>query len=245
MGWMHDIARVRAQGSGPPPLGAQPDDVLDALHATPRTSSCRSRTTKSCTAKARCSTRCRATCGRSTRRCGRCTATCTAIPGKKLLFMGSGVRPVARVEPRPQPRLAPARRSDARRAAALRAGSQLALSRASRRCTQCDFEPDGFRWIDCNDNENSVVSIVRYARDRDDFVVMVFNFTPVPRAGYRIGVPAAGLLRRAPQQRQRALRRQQRRQRRRRRQRADRRARVRAVAPLMVPPLACLLLKRR
>jgi 1,4-alpha-glucan branching enzyme len=57
---------------------------------------------------------------------------------------------------------------------------------------QTDFDPEGFRWIDCNDNENSVVSIVRYAKDRHDFVVMVFNFTPVPRAGYRIGVPAAG-----------------------------------------------------
>ncbi len=57
---------------------------------------------------------------------------------------------------------------------------------------QADFQPGGFRWIDCNDNENSVVSIVRHARDRDDFVVMVFNFTPVARDGYRIGVPAAG-----------------------------------------------------
>jgi 1,4-alpha-glucan branching enzyme len=57
---------------------------------------------------------------------------------------------------------------------------------------QCDFQPEGFRWIDCHDNENSVVSIVRYARNRDDFVVMVFNFTPVVRAAYRIGVPAAG-----------------------------------------------------
>jgi 1,4-alpha-glucan branching enzyme len=36
------------------------------------------------------------------------------------------------------------------------------------------------------------VSIVRYARDRHHFVVMVFNFTPVPRADYRIGVPEAG-----------------------------------------------------
>jgi 1,4-alpha-glucan branching enzyme len=33
---------------------------------------------------------------------------------------------------------------------------------------------------------------VRYARDRRDFLVMVFNFTPVPRAEYRIGVPDAG-----------------------------------------------------
>src|SRR2546428_11798219 len=57
---------------------------------------------------------------------------------------------------------------------------------------QCDFDPGGFRWIDCNDNENSVVSIVRYAQDRRDFMVMVFNFTPVPRAEYRIGVPEAG-----------------------------------------------------
>jgi 1,4-alpha-glucan branching enzyme len=57
---------------------------------------------------------------------------------------------------------------------------------------QCDFHPDGFRWIDCNDNEHSVVSFVRYARNRDDYVVMVFNFTPVARAEYRVGVPASG-----------------------------------------------------
>ncbi len=57
---------------------------------------------------------------------------------------------------------------------------------------QLDFDPSGFRWIDCNDNENSVVSIVRYARDPRDFVVMIVNFTPVPRAEYRIGVPEPG-----------------------------------------------------
>jgi 1,4-alpha-glucan branching enzyme len=57
---------------------------------------------------------------------------------------------------------------------------------------QCDYEPDGFRWIDCNDNENSVVSILRFARNRRDFLLMIFNFTPVPRAEYRIGVPEPG-----------------------------------------------------
>jgi 1,4-alpha-glucan branching enzyme len=57
---------------------------------------------------------------------------------------------------------------------------------------ECDFQPEGFRWIDCHDHENSVVSIVRYARDPDDFVVMIFNFTPVARTAYRIGVPSAG-----------------------------------------------------
>ena len=63
---------------------------------------------------------------------------------------------------------------------------------AERSLYESDFDPSGFRWIDCNDNENSVVSFVRYARDRRDYLVLVFNFTPVPREGYRIGVPEAG-----------------------------------------------------
>ena len=57
---------------------------------------------------------------------------------------------------------------------------------------EADSDPAGFRWIDCNDMEHSVVSLVRYARDRRDAVVMAFNFTPVPRMEYRIGVPEAG-----------------------------------------------------
>jgi 1,4-alpha-glucan branching enzyme len=57
---------------------------------------------------------------------------------------------------------------------------------------ECDFTHEGFSWIDCNDNENSVISMIRYAHDRLNFIVMVFNFTPVPRLDYRIGVPQAG-----------------------------------------------------
>jgi len=52
-----------------------------------------------------------------------------------------------------------------------------------------DFQPEGFRWIDCSDNENSVVSVLRMAADPADHIVGVFNFTPVPRAGYAVGVP--------------------------------------------------------
>jgi 1,4-alpha-glucan branching enzyme len=55
-----------------------------------------------------------------------------------------------------------------------------------------DFTAEGFRWIDCHDSDNSVVSFVRYAKAPGDSVVMVFNFTPAPHAGWRIGVPAAG-----------------------------------------------------
>jgi 1,4-alpha-glucan branching enzyme len=57
---------------------------------------------------------------------------------------------------------------------------------------ECDFDGHGFQWIDCNDNDNSVVSFLRRAANPDDFVVSVLNFTPVPREAYLVGVPRAG-----------------------------------------------------
>ena len=57
---------------------------------------------------------------------------------------------------------------------------------------EIDFDPAGFQWIDANDNENSVISFIRRPRNHDDIVVCVLNFTPVPRDGYRVGVPFAG-----------------------------------------------------
>jgi 1,4-alpha-glucan branching enzyme len=54
-----------------------------------------------------------------------------------------------------------------------------------------DFSVDGFRWIDCHDADHSVVSWIRQARD-GRHVVVVLNFTPVPREGYRLGVPHTG-----------------------------------------------------
>jgi 1,4-alpha-glucan branching enzyme len=60
---------------------------------------------------------------------------------------------------------------------------------------QVDYEAHGFQWIDCNDNENSVISLVRRARDPQNAVVAVFNWTPVVRTGYRMGVPDAGIYR--------------------------------------------------
>ncbi len=57
---------------------------------------------------------------------------------------------------------------------------------------EVDFEGSGFQWIDCQDHANSVVSMIRRARDPQDFSVMVTNFTPVPRQDYRIGVPDGG-----------------------------------------------------
>jgi len=54
-----------------------------------------------------------------------------------------------------------------------------------------DFTQDGFSWIDCHDADQSTLSFVRRARD-GTVVVVVLNFTPVPRSAYRIGLPVAG-----------------------------------------------------
>ena len=56
---------------------------------------------------------------------------------------------------------------------------------------EVDFTGAGFEWIDFHDSENSIVSFVRRAKRREDFLVVVCNFTPKPHIGYRIGLPEA------------------------------------------------------
>jgi 1,4-alpha-glucan branching enzyme len=56
-----------------------------------------------------------------------------------------------------------------------------------------DFDPQGFEWIDCHDATQSVLSYLR--RAKDEFAVIVLNFTPIPRQNYRIGVPEPGVYR--------------------------------------------------
>jgi len=54
-----------------------------------------------------------------------------------------------------------------------------------------EFDWHGFEWIDCNDADQSVLSYLR--KDGNDFALIIINFTPEPRYGYRIGVPEAGV----------------------------------------------------
>ena len=56
---------------------------------------------------------------------------------------------------------------------------------------QMDFAAEGFSWVDCHDADNSVISYLRYSRS-GSFLLIVLNFTPVPRLGYRIGAPEGG-----------------------------------------------------
>ena len=56
---------------------------------------------------------------------------------------------------------------------------------------EVDFEPAGFEWIDASDHESSTLACLRRSRNGET-VLVVCNFTPVPRHGYRVGVPQAG-----------------------------------------------------
>jgi len=58
-----------------------------------------------------------------------------------------------------------------------------------------DFEHEGFEWIDFSNAEESIISFIRRASNRDNFLVFVCNFTPVPRYNYLIGVPEPGFYR--------------------------------------------------
>jgi 1,4-alpha-glucan branching enzyme len=60
---------------------------------------------------------------------------------------------------------------------------------------EIDFSQPGFQWIECNDADQGVVSFIRRAKDPGDFTIGAVNFTPVPREGYRIGAPEPGYYR--------------------------------------------------
>jgi 1,4-alpha-glucan branching enzyme len=57
---------------------------------------------------------------------------------------------------------------------------------------ECDSEPAGFQWVDCNDADSSVLSLLRKQPPTREVILAAFNFTPVPRFGYRMGVPEGG-----------------------------------------------------
>jgi 1,4-alpha-glucan branching enzyme len=60
---------------------------------------------------------------------------------------------------------------------------------------EVDDSHSGFEWIDLQDAESSVITFIRFAQDRNNLIVFACNFTPVPREGYRVGVPCGGLYR--------------------------------------------------
>jgi len=115
-----------------------------------------------------------------------------AHPGKKLLFMGGEFG--QRREWNHDASLDWHLLDDPRHAGLRRlVGDLNRLYRAESALFRRDYESEGFRWIDCCDWEQSVISFLR--SDGEEEVVVVCNFTPVPRQNYRLGVPRAGFWR--------------------------------------------------
>lgn len=66
------------------------------------------------------------------------------------------------------------------------------LYRAHPALHEVDFEPAGFEWIDFSDSDTTVLSFIRWSRERKELLLITCNMTPVPRQRYRVGVPKAG-----------------------------------------------------
>jgi 1,4-alpha-glucan branching enzyme len=114
-----------------------------------------------------------------------------AHPGKKLLFMGGEIgqwREWSEARSLDWQLL-----QDPMHAGLQRFVRDLnALYRRERAYWETDFSYDGFRWIDFRDVEQSVLTFMRRGAGSGEELVFAFNFTPVPRHQYRVGVPHAG-----------------------------------------------------
>jgi 1,4-alpha-glucan branching enzyme len=66
------------------------------------------------------------------------------------------------------------------------------LYRAEPSLHERDSEPSGFEWVDCNDSQQSIAAFLRRGTAPGEAVLVVCNFTPVPRHNYRVGVPWGG-----------------------------------------------------
>ncbi|MBI4668619.1 MAG: 1,4-alpha-glucan branching protein GlgB [Elusimicrobia bacterium] len=66
------------------------------------------------------------------------------------------------------------------------------LYRGEKALHEKDCEPAGFEWIDCHDADNSILAFIRKGKAAGEFILIVCNFTPVPRHDYRLGAPKDG-----------------------------------------------------
>ena len=112
-------------------------------------------------------------------------------PGKKMLFMGDELG--QRSEWNHDSGLEWDLLNDYQHAGIQRwVGDLNRFYRDNKAMHEADFDPHGFEWIDCCDADQSILSFVRKGRSTGQQVVVVCNFTPVPRYNYRVGVPHEG-----------------------------------------------------
>ena len=69
------------------------------------------------------------------------------------------------------------------------------LYRNSPAMYEVDFSGEGFQWVDFSDADGSTASFLRRSKNGDEILLFTFNFTPVPRENYQLGVPYRGYYR--------------------------------------------------
>jgi 1,4-alpha-glucan branching enzyme len=114
------------------------------------------------------------------------------FPGKMLLFMGGEIGQRSEWNANVEVDWASLQKGPYHRGVQRFVQGLNALYHAEPALWQADFETEGFQWIDCLDNQNSVISFFRSdARGLNELAV-ILNLTPVPRQRYRIGLPRPG-----------------------------------------------------
>ena len=148
---MHDSLGYVAHDPIHRAVPPRPDDVLAGLRLLARTTCCRSATTRSCTARARCCARCPATGGSSSPTCAPTSPTCGRTPASSC---SSWARSSARSRSGPRAASSTGGCSTTPTTAAcssLVRDLNRRLPRRPRRCGRATHDPAGFEWIDAND----------------------------------------------------------------------------------------------
>ena len=113
------------------------------------------------------------------------------MPGKKLLFMGCEI--AQRQEWKVDTSIDWHLLQHAPHAGVQRWTKDLNYFYASEPALhEMDTTTGGFEWVDCNDSAGSIFTFIRKGKSNEDVILCVYNFTPVVRSAYRVGVPGAG-----------------------------------------------------
>jgi 1,4-alpha-glucan branching enzyme len=117
--------------------------------------------------------------------------TMFAQPGKKMLFMGDEIGQWSEWNHDAQLDWALLENPD--HAGLRRWVRDLnTLYRGEPTLHELDTRPEGFRWVDADDSAQSVLSLIRKGHSSDEELLIVGNFTPIPRQNYRVGVSKVG-----------------------------------------------------
>lgn len=110
-------------------------------------------------------------------------------PGKKLLFMGGEFGQWSEWYCKQSLDWHLLEDNDLHRQLQGYVGELNALYRTHPAMWELDFDGEGFRWLDLEDRNNSIISFARFAKNRKDHLVSVFNYTPQVFTLYKVGLP--------------------------------------------------------